>query len=115
MGKGVDVLPAHGDITCFTILSHDLDQSAAGARCLEILDTEQKCWRTVEAMPNTFLVNIGQIMERWSGGRFKATMHRVASPADAPPGSNRQSLVFFQVTNHDVELRPHCDLQVPVE
>lgn len=52
------------------------------------------------------LVNVGVSMEMWSGGKFKATFHRVVFPS--PPPANmaeesgvvlpgRKSVVFFMI------------------
>uniref|UniRef100_A0A6B2L808 Isopenicillin N synthase-like Fe(2+) 2OG dioxygenase domain-containing protein n=1 Tax=Arcella intermedia TaxID=1963864 RepID=A0A6B2L808_9EUKA len=98
-----DILEAHADITCFTIISYDHSPGAEGSQCLEIL-TPDKLWVPVKSMPGTFLLNIGQIMERWSNGRLKATLHRVIQPKFLPPGSRRQCIVFFQSTNYNTVL-----------
>ena len=43
-------------------------------------------WRPVQPREGTLLLNVGQILQRWSGGQLKATLHRVAHPAWLPPG-----------------------------
>jgi isopenicillin N synthase-like dioxygenase len=46
-------------------------------------------------------VNFGQVLERWSGSRIKATEHRVL-------GTNRErfSIPFFYEARADAEIRP---------
>ena len=34
-------------------------------------------WVDVPALPNTILVNLGDMLERWTNGLYKSTMHRV--------------------------------------
>ena len=35
-------------------------------------------WVNVPAVPNTILVNLGDMLERWTNGLYKSTMHRVS-------------------------------------
>jgi isopenicillin N synthase-like dioxygenase len=54
----------------------------------------------VQAPPleGTFIVNIGDLIEGWTNGRFKATQHRVVNT-----GKERYSLpMFFAVDYHTV-------------
>ncbi|HWG06837.1 MAG TPA: 2-oxoglutarate and iron-dependent oxygenase domain-containing protein, partial [Beijerinckiaceae bacterium] len=49
-------------------------------------------WRIVENIPGTFLVNTGNVMVRWTNGRYLSTKHRVINTADV----DRYSIpVFF--------------------
>jgi isopenicillin N synthase-like dioxygenase len=44
------------------------------------------------------VVNIGDLMARWTNGRWRSTLHRVVDP----PGSGRarrQSMAYFQNAN----------------
>lgn len=59
-------------------------------------------WMQVEGQKDCFVVNIGNMMECWSGGRFKSTIHRVRSPA----GVDRFSITYFAVANHETRVRP---------
>lgn len=109
MGEGGEVLPAHADVSVFTILSHDTTLAAAGSASLEML-TPEGVWEPVHTMRGSFLVNLGQIMQRWSNGRLRATVHRVVPPVDGLPGAKRQSITFFQLLNYDaaVSVLPAC-------
>jgi isopenicillin N synthase-like dioxygenase len=49
-------------------------------------------WVPAEPRASTFVVNIGDMMAKWSGGRYKSTLHRVVQPMG---GSDRYSLPFF--------------------
>lgn len=37
-------------------------------------------WIDVPPADNTLAVNFGQLLERWTGGRVRATRHRVIAP-----------------------------------
>ena len=53
--------------------------------------TDEEVWIPAPPLPNTLILNVGDLMARISGGRFKATMHRVRSS----PGKERYSVPFF--------------------
>ncbi|KAJ3282560.1 hypothetical protein HDU79_009850 [Rhizoclosmatium sp. JEL0117] len=121
------VLTPHADITCFTILTHDDSVDASGTDCLQVVnpyyDTDPRLgvWIPLARAPKSnkacFLVNIGQIMERWSAGSLKATLHRVVRNSGAVPRpveSRRQALVYFQNTDYDAVLEPLVQTSVGV-
>jgi isopenicillin N synthase-like dioxygenase len=58
-------------------------------------------WIDVVPMPNALAVNFGKVLERWSGGRIKATEHRVIGT-----GQERMSIAFFYEARADAEIRP---------
>jgi isopenicillin N synthase-like dioxygenase len=59
-------------------------------------------WLDVPNIADTFVVNIGDAMMRWTNDRWISTPHRVVNP---PPGSQgptrRQSIAFFNNPNRD--------------
>jgi isopenicillin N synthase-like dioxygenase len=89
---------------------------------LTILKTEDKpgglqvrradgVWIDVAPTPETFIVNIGDLMAMWTNDRWVSTLHRVANPPPgAGDGSRRLSLVFFHQPNYDalIECLPSC-------
>jgi isopenicillin N synthase-like dioxygenase len=75
---------AHRDYGCLTIIRSD-----AGGLEAQTLAGD---WLPVAAPPGGFVVNIGDLMQRWTGDRWVSTLHRVVGEGDAP---RRQSLVFF--------------------
>ena len=63
-------------------------------------------WVNVPIVGGTFIVNIGDLMARWSNDNWVSTLHRVVNPPrDSVEDTRRQSLVFFHNPNHDAEIR----------
>jgi len=59
-------------------------------------------WVDVPIAPNSYIVNIGELMARWTNGQWRATLHRVVNPpAELAASSRRLSLVFFHNPNYD--------------
>ena len=46
-------------------------------------------------------INIGDLLARWTGDRWRSTRHRVLPPQPEAPGEDLLSLIFFYETNHD--------------
>jgi isopenicillin N synthase-like dioxygenase len=95
---------AHTDYGTLTVLRQD----AVGG--LEVLDLNAN-WVGVESVPGAFVINIGDLMARWTNDRWQATLHRVVDPADASQArARRQSMPFFQNANWSAEISclPTC-------
>jgi isopenicillin N synthase-like dioxygenase len=59
-------------------------------------------WVDVPIAPDSYIINIGELMARWTNGLWKATLHRVVNPpAELASASRRLSLVFFHNPNYD--------------
>ncbi|TGQ17621.1 MULTISPECIES: 2OG-Fe(II) oxygenase family protein [unclassified Mesorhizobium] len=58
-------------------------------------------WIDVPPADNTLAVNFGQLLERWTAGRVRATRHRVIAPKQA-----RFSIPFFYEPRVDAEIAP---------
>jgi isopenicillin N synthase-like dioxygenase len=96
---------AHSDYGSLTILLAD---SAPGG--LEIL-SPQKEWQAVPVVEGAFIVNIGDLMARWTNDRWISTVHRVVNPPpDAQGSTRRQSVAFFHQPNWDAQITciPTC-------
>jgi len=63
-------------------------------------------WLAPPVIPGTFLVNLGNIMKRWSNDRFLSTPHAVLNDS----GADRYSIAFFYSPNVDatIECAPTC-------
>jgi len=90
---------AHTDYGSLTIL---LPQE--GSRGLEILDPEGR-WVAVPPRPGCFVINIGDLMARWTNDRWVSTLHRVVNPPPEQGGMDRrQSFAFFHQPNWFAEI-----------
>ncbi|MEZ4215027.1 MAG: 2OG-Fe(II) oxygenase family protein [Myxococcota bacterium] len=67
---------------------------------LEVRDGAGR-WRSVPFAADTFVVNTGRALERMSGGRLRATAHRVRAT-----GRRRLSIPLFLEPAHDVAVAP---------
>ena len=96
---------AHSDYGSLTILKTE-DRPGG----LQVLGKEGD-WLDVPHLPGCFVVNIGDMLARWTNDRWVSTLHRVVNPPpDRAPESRRQSVVFFQNPNYDavVSCLPGC-------
>ncbi len=95
---GDDDARAHRDTNALTIL---LPGEVGG------LEVKRKDGSFAEAPPEPgcFVVNTANMMEIWSGGRFRSTIHRVHPPV----GVDRYSLAYFASPNPETEVRPLVD------
>mmetsp|Transcript_43450 Transcript_43450/g.113107 ORF Transcript_43450/g.113107 Transcript_43450/m.113107 type:complete len:296 (-) Transcript_43450:1363-2250(-) len=95
----------HTDYGTVTIL---LQENAPGG--LQVLN-KGGTWQDVQTPPGAFVVNIGDLFQRWTNDLWKSTMHRVVlPPEDLAAQARRQSIAFFQNINADaiVECIPTC-------
>ena len=60
-------------------------------------------WVDIEPEEHTFIVNIGDIVQVWSNGRYKAAVHRVTA---VPEGASRLSMPFFYMPKADALIKP---------
>ncbi|XP_068230887.1 uncharacterized protein [Palaemon carinicauda] len=64
-------------------------------------------WVDANPMPGSVLVNIGDLMQFWTSGKFKATEHRVILPEDEKSKRQcRRSIAFFLNPDDDVVISP---------
>ena len=52
-------------------------------------------WIDVPAVPDSFIVNLGDLMARWTNDRWVSTLHRVVVPAGDDQHRDRMSMPFF--------------------
>jgi isopenicillin N synthase-like dioxygenase len=84
---------AHSDEGFLTILN----QRVPGLQVMNAADE----WVEAPPIDGTFIVNIGDLMEVWTNGMFKATRHRVVNST-----RERYSLPFFATFDYDVVVAP---------
>jgi isopenicillin N synthase-like dioxygenase len=79
---------AHEDINVITLL---LGAEEAGLQLLDRSGT----WRDIEVPPGALVCNIGDMLQRLTGGALPSTTHRVINPVADRAGIARYSTPFF--------------------
>ena len=85
---------AHVDSGLVTLLAQD------GVEGLQAQNLRGE-WVDVPPSDGTLAVNFGKLLEQWTGGQVRATLHRVVSPA-----RERFSIPFFYEPAVDAEIAP---------
>jgi isopenicillin N synthase-like dioxygenase len=96
---------AHTDTGTLTILHID-----DTPRALQV-KTRSGEWIDVTAVSGAFVINIGDMMMRWTNDKWQSTLHRVANPPASDGTSPRRlSIVYFSQPNYDarIECLPGC-------
>lgn len=91
---------AHSDFECFTILHQ-------GGPGLQVMGVDDK-WRHAPPVPGAFIVNIGDCLEAWTGGKFKSTQHRVPNS-----GRERYSMPLFFGLDYGALVQPAPKFRTP--
>jgi isopenicillin N synthase-like dioxygenase len=87
---------AHTDYGGFTILSGEDVPGGLQVR------TRGGDWIDVPTSPTSFVVNIGDLLMRWTNDRWLSNLHRVVNPPPGPgPTAARLSIAFFNHPNYD--------------
>ncbi|KAI2635789.1 putative gibberellin 20 oxidase [Hypomontagnella submonticulosa] len=92
---------AHTDFGAMTLLLQD---DLGG---LEVFHRPTSTWNAVPYVEDAYVVNIGDMMEQWTNGRYMSTLHRVISPVS---NKDRYSVVFFNegLLDQVIECIPTC-------
>jgi isopenicillin N synthase-like dioxygenase len=89
----------HTDLSMMTLLYSD---NAVGGLQVK---SRNGTWVDAPAIPDTFIVNIGDLMMRWTNNRWVSTPHRVVNPDDtAIACSRRLSVGMFFIPNYDTQV-----------
>ena len=97
---------AHSDYEAFAMLWQD----GVGGLQIESLEGE---WESVQPLEDALVINIGDLMQRWTNDRFRATRHRVINVS----GKERVSLACFGNTNYHALIKcidSCCSAENPV-
>ena len=87
---------AHTDYGSLTILLPQANTSG-----LQIM--KKNSWIDVPAIKGCFVINIGDLMELWTAGRWVSTLHRVVAKPDQ---SARKSLAYFHQPDWESVIKP---------
>lgn len=109
---------AHTDYGTLTVLRQQVGRSG-----LQVFDEGTEAWLDVPAAAGALVINIGDLMARWTNDRWTSTLHRVvdsgaATDIDADIGvgagsgvsTRRQSMPFFHNAGYSapIEALPTC-------
>ena len=110
--RDLDVQPrqiragAHTDFGSITLLFQD------GIDGLEVRK-QQQGWMSAPSLPDTILVNTGDLMQRWTNDTFRSTAHRVVLPEGSGTERSRYSgCLFLQSRSNNGNFLP-TDLPIP--
>ncbi|TFV59676.1 isopenicillin N synthase family oxygenase [Mycobacterium sp. PS03-16] len=90
----------HTDFGTVTILDRE-----PGAGGLQVYSDEAG-WADAPYRPDALTVNIGDLLEYWSGRRWPSGRHRVLPPQPEAPEEDLVSLIYFYEANHDAVVTP---------
>jgi len=93
--SGAEGVEAHTDTGAFTILLQD-DVGGLEVR------TRAGLWIAAQPIAGSLVINIGDMMQRWTDGRFVSTPHRVGNRT----GRDRISVPFFANPDYDAVVEP---------
>ena len=95
---------AHTDYGAMTILAAT---DAEGGLEVRMPDSS---WAGVRPTPGELVVNLGDMMARWTNDRWASTLHRVVNPPIGVAQSRRLSIGMFVHPNYDqkIECVPTC-------
>ncbi|MDX2271974.1 MAG: 2-oxoglutarate and iron-dependent oxygenase domain-containing protein [Cyanobacteriota bacterium] len=87
----------HSDYGSLTLLFQD------GVGGLEVKN-RQGSWISVTPSPDTVVVNLGDLMQRWTNDHLRSTRHRVVQPRDPSQNRDRYSIAFFCDPDRQAEI-----------
>lgn len=94
----------HTDYGCITLLWQD---DVGG---LQVREIASDTWIDAPPIPGSFVVNVGDLLARWTNDRFRSTLHRVINAS----GRERYSIATFYDPTYDAMVDP-VDLGTPAD
>jgi isopenicillin N synthase-like dioxygenase len=91
----------HTDYGCITLLYQD---NSGG---LQVRELGSNSWIDATPVEGSLVVNVGDLLARWSNDRFRSTLHRVINKS----GHERYSIATFYDPTYGAVVDP-CDLGV---
>lgn len=91
---------AHTDYACLAIVRQDASPGG-----LEVLNTNGK-WIPVRNIPASFVVNCGDLLQRWTNDCWKSVIHKVVNPPEKWANTHRLSTVLFIGPNQSAVVEP---------
>ena len=89
---------AHTDWVALTLLIQD-DVGGLEVCAPQRHEAAAPIWIPADAVPGAILANVGDMLLRWTDGRYRSAPHRVLAPKT--PGTDRHSVAFFLNCNVD--------------
>jgi isopenicillin N synthase-like dioxygenase len=96
LAAGKQSLLGHADFSCITLLVQD---QAGG---LQVQERSSRQWIDATPIPGSIVVNVGDLLARWSNNRYVSTPHRVMNVS----GRERHSIVLTYNPKADVMVDP---------
>merc|ERR1711879_525817 len=96
----------HTDCGFLTILLQQV-----GTRGLQVktkVSEQNYYWVDVPAIPGTFVVNLGDMAQYWSGGLYKSTLHRVLI-------KNKAKSALSSLERYSVPFFCNCNFETPID
>jgi isopenicillin N synthase-like dioxygenase len=87
----------HTDYGCLTLLLQDRTKGA-----LEVKSRDGESWIAADPIEGAYVVNVGDMVEKWTAGLVKSTRHRVVHTGKG----FRCSVPFFLEPDADVLVKP---------
>ncbi|HWK46638.1 MAG TPA: 2-oxoglutarate and iron-dependent oxygenase domain-containing protein [Stellaceae bacterium] len=88
----------HTDFGCVTLLWQDQNGG------LEVLERSTKSWLPAPPIPGTLVVNVGDLLGRWTNDRYASTPHRVVNRS----GRERFSIATFYDPDYQALIDPRA-------
>ncbi len=92
----------HTDSGILTILNTEPTKDPA----LQFLDVSGQ-WTDMQTDVDAFVLNVGDLLSRWTNGRWLSTVHRVLRPSPEHQHIPRLSIAYFEHPDYDANVVSH--------